>query len=192
MFFRSLIVLLFKTKTKKMKKSNVILFAMVMLMAVGAFFSCKKDKDTTSTLQVRLTDAPTALQEVNVDIKEVHVKFSDDSLSNDGWVTLATNARIYNLLNLQNGVDTVLATGVFPNDVVKEIRFVLGPNNSVRDNGVVYPLVIPSGGSSGLKIKIKKSLQATLETLVIDFDAALSVKQEGPGDYKLRPVLKIK
>jgi hypothetical protein len=176
-----------------MKKSNVIMFAMVMLMAVGTFFSCKKNNEnTSSTLQVRLTDAPTALQEVNVDIKEVHVKFSDDSLSNDGWVTLATNARVYNLLNLQNGVDTVLATGVFPNDVVKEIRFVLGPNNSVKDNGVVYPLVIPSGGSSGLKIKIKKSLQATLETLVIDFDAALSVKQEGPGDYKLRPVLKMK
>jgi Domain of unknown function (DUF4382) len=175
-----------------MKNSKIIIIAMALAISVGTFLSCKKNNDNTSTLQVRLTDAPTALQEVNVDIREVNVKFSDDSVSNDGWVTLATNAGVYNLLNLQNGVDTVLATGVFPNDVVKEIRLVLGPNNSVKDNGVVHPLVIPSGGSSGLKIKIKKSLQATLETLIIDFDAALSVKQEGTGDYKLRPVLKIK
>ncbi len=172
-----------------MKTTKIILFALAM--GLGTFLSCKKTA-STSTLQVRLTDAPTALDEVNVDIREVHVKFSDDSLSNDGWVALTANARVYNLLGLQNGVDTVLASGVFPNDVVKEIRFVLGPNSTIKDNGVIHPLVVPSGGSSGLKIKIKKSLQATLETLVIDFDAALSVKKEGPGDYKLRPVLKVK
>jgi Domain of unknown function (DUF4382) len=173
-----------------MKKSNIIL-ALLLATSVGVFISCKKT-ETTSTLSVRLTDAPTALDQVNVDIREVHVKFSDDSIGNDGWVNLATNARVYNLLALQNGVDTVLATGSFPNNVVKQIRFVLGPNNTVKDNGVVYPLTVPSGSESGLKIKVSKSLQATLETLVIDFDAALSVKREGPGDYKLRPVLKVK
>ncbi len=175
-----------------MKNSKIIIIAAALVIGVSTFVSCKKNNDTSSTLQVRLTDAPTALEEVNVDIKEVHVKFSDDSLGNDGWVTLATNARVYNLLALQNGVDTVLATGTFPNSIVKQIRFVLGPNNSVKDNGVVYPLTIPSGSESGLKIKISKELRTTLENLVIDFDAALSVKKEGPGDYKLRPVLKVK
>ncbi len=176
-----------------MINSKIVIIAAALAISVGTFLSCKKNNDTTSsTLQVRLTDAPTALDEVNVDIREVHVKFSDDSLGNDGWVTLATIARIYNLLALQNGVDTVLANGTFSNSVVKQIRFVLGPNNSIKENGVVYPLTIPSGSESGLKIKISKSLQATLETLVIDFDAALSVKKEGPSDYKLRPVLKIK
>jgi Domain of unknown function (DUF4382) len=176
-----------------MKNSKIIIVAVVLVISVGTFLSCKKNNDTSSTtLQVRLTDAPTALDEVNVDIREVRVKFSDDSLGNDGWVTLATNARVYNLLGLQNGVDTVLASGTFPNNIVRQIRFVLGPNNTVKDNGIVYPLTVPSGSESGLKIKVSKSLQATLETLVIDFDAALSVKKEGSGDYKLRPVLKIK
>ena len=153
-------------------------------------FSCKKEKITT--LQIRLTDAPLALEEVNVDIKSVKVKFDDDTSNVNGWQTLQTNARVYNLLGLQNGVDTILATGNFSQDIVKEIRFELGPNNTVKDNGVVYPLVIPSGGSSGLKIKVNKKLGLTLETLIIDFDVALSVKKEGNGDYKLRPVLKIK
>ncbi|MBK6635274.1 MAG: DUF4382 domain-containing protein [Chitinophagaceae bacterium] len=64
--------------------------------------------------------------------------------------------------------------------------------NTIKDAGIVYPLTIPSGSESGLKIKISRTLQATLETIIIDFDAALSVKKEGTGDYKLRPVLKIR
>jgi hypothetical protein len=142
---------------------------------------------------VRLTDGPVNLAEVNVDIREVRVKFSDDTSSTTGWFTLNTHAGIYNLLGLQNGVDTLLATAPLPKDVVKEIRFVLGANNSVKDLlGNVYPLTIPSGSESGLKIKVSKKLSASLETVLIDFDAALSIFQTGTGDYKLKPVLKIK
>ena len=174
-------------------KKKILFFTAILVTASVIFISCKKDDNPqgTSTLHVRLTDAPVAYEEVNVDIREVRVKFSDDTL-NTGWVTLTTYPGIYNLLAYQNGVDTLLGTGVFPLQVVKEIRFVLGPNNTIKDAGVVYPLTIPSGSESGLKIKVNKSLNATLETIIIDFDAALSVTKEGTGDYKLRPVLKIK
>ena len=118
---------------------------------------------------------------------------SDDTSSTNGWMQMPTHAGVYNLLGLQNGVDTLLATLVVPQDVIKEIRFVLGPNNSVKDlSGAVFPLTIPSGEESGLKIKVNKKLSASLETLLIDFDAALSVYQTGTGAYKLKPVLKIK
>lgn len=173
-------------------KKNIIILAAVACIATFAIYSCSKDKNEgTSTLHVRLTDAPTAFEEVNVDIREVRVKFSDDT-TNTGWVTLNTFPGIYNLLDYQNGVDTLLATGAFPTQTVKEIRFILGPDNTIKDAGVVYPLTIPSGSESGLKIKVSRTLQATLETIIIDFDAALSVKREGTGDYKLRPVLRVK
>jgi Domain of unknown function (DUF4382) len=173
-------------------KKKLMIFSAVLLTASVIFISCKKDSTPgTSTLHVRLTDAPVAYEEVNVDIREVRVKFSDDTLST-GWVTLTTFPGIYNLLAYQNGVDTLLGTGVFPTQVVKEIRLILGPGNTIKDAGVVYPLTIPSGSESGLKIKLNKSLNATLETIIIDFDAALSVVKEGTGDYKLKPVLKIK
>jgi hypothetical protein len=81
---------------------------------------------------------------------------------------------------------------VLPSEVVKEIRLVLGSDNTIKVNGTVYPLVIPSGSESGLKIKVNKKLEASIETLIIDFDAALSIHEEGAGDYKLKPVLKIK
>ena len=170
-------------------KKNYLVLAFSLLASITLIFSCSKD-NKNSTLQVRLTDNPVAFQEVNVDIREVRVKFNDD-VSDNEWITLTTNAGIYNLLTLQ-GVDTALATGLLPTNTVKQVRFILGPNNTVKDNGIVYPLVIPSGSESGLKIKVSKKLNLTLETLVIDFDAALSVLKEGNGDYKLRPVIKVK
>ncbi len=174
-------------------KKNIIVVLASIAATVMLITSCSKDDSDskTTTLQVRLTDAPTAYEEVNVDIREVRVKFSDDS-TNNGWVTLNTYPGIYNLLAYQNGVDTLLATGNFPVQVLKEIRFVLGSNNTIKEAGIVYPLTVPSGSESGLKLKINRSLNATLETIIIDFDAALSVHKDGTGDYKLRPVLKIK
>jgi hypothetical protein len=175
-----------------MKIASLKYFALITAVTTISIISCKKD-DNNSTLQVRMTDGPTNLAEVNVDIKEISVKFSDDTSSTNGWMSMSTHAGVYNLLGLQNGVDTLLATLVVPQDMVKEIRFVLGPNNSIKDTlGVVYPLTIPSGEESGLKIKVNKKLSASLETLLIDFDAALSVYKTGTGEYKLKPVLKIK
>ena len=176
-----------------MKRNAFWSLLAVTAISLVAVVSCSKDNEGESTLQVRMTDGPTNLAQVNVDIKEINVKFTDDTSSTNGWVSMPTTAGVYNLLGLQNGVDTLLATLVVPKQTVREIRFVLGPNNSVKDTlGVVYPLTIPSGEESGLKIKVNKQLSASLETLLIDFDAALSVYQTGTGAYKLKPVLKIK
>ena len=101
-------------------KRKILIFSAILFSASIVFISCNKDKtEGTSRLNVRLTDAPTAYEEVNVDIREVRVKFSDDTLNNSGWVTLTTYPGIYNLLAYQNGIDTLLGTGVFPLQVVK-------------------------------------------------------------------------
>ncbi len=167
----------------------VIFFTFVIL-------SCTKDDNAgNNAVNIRLTDAPTELDSVFVDIREVRVKAGNDindTLNDNGWYTLNTSAGVYNLLSLQNGVDTLLASGTVPMGYVKEIRFILGSNNSVVDSfGVTYPLTIPSGSESGLKIKVNKKLNATLNTILIDFDTDLSIKKESTG-YKLRPVLKLK
>ena len=164
-----------------------------MLLATSVVvFACQKENSSesggTGTLRIRMTDAPASYDEVNVDLQQVRVNFRDDSA---GWVDLQTNAGIYNLLELQNGVDTLIAQGTVPMGTVKEIRFVLGDSNSIVVNGQPHPLTIPSGGSSGLKIKINKKMASSLDSLLIDFDAALSVKEQN-GNYRLMPVLKVK
>lgn len=172
-----------------MKKFAIVAVSFLTLTAVFFAACSKEDNNNGTTLQVRMTDAPLLVDEVNVEIQLVRVKFAEDSIK--GWMNLTTYAGVYNLLGLQNGVDTLLATGNIPTSEVKEIRFLLGTNNSIKVAGVTYPLTIPSGADSGLKIKVDKKLNGTLDSLIIDFDAALSIKFEG-GEYHLRPVLKIK
>jgi hypothetical protein len=175
---------------KKIGLSLAVLFALGTIL----FVACSKEKDNdnqSTTLKIRMTDNPVVADSVNVDIEQVRVKFADgDSLTT--WMDLNTTAGIYDLLGLQNGVDTLLAVGVIPSNVVKEIRFVLGSDNTIVVGGISYPLTIPSGSESGLKIKVNKQLNGTLDSLLIDFDAALSIHQTGAGNYQLKPVLKIK
>jgi uncharacterized membrane protein len=171
-----------------MKK--VIVGLSFLAVATLVFVACKKSNDQeTTNLQIHLTDNPYNATEVNVDIQQVRVNFSDDST---GWINLTTKAGIYNLLGFQNGVDTLLAQQIVPANMLKEIRFVLGSNNSIKIGNDVFPLTIPSGSESGLKIKVNRKLNAKLDSLIIDFDAALSILQTGTGEYKLKPVLKIK
>jgi type 1 fimbria pilin len=170
------------------------LIAISVIMASVTFVACKKESGTTS-FRVRLTDAPAQVEEVNIDLREVQVKFSqssDTSSSNNGWTTLTTTPGVYNLLDFQNGLDTLIAQGNLPTgQFVKEIRLILDSNNTIKVDSSVYPLRIPSGAESGLKIKISKKLQGDLDSVVIDFDAALSIRQEANG-YMLRPVVRIK
>jgi len=174
-----------------MTKFKVSLALVACFLSAVMFFSCSKDSSgpDSSTLVVKLTDAPAAYTEINVDIQSVRVNLRGDS---SGWVNLGTNAKVYNLLNFQNGVDTTLATGVIPTGTVQEVRFILGPNNTVVDNGVTYPLKLSSQDESGLKIKISRSITSAFDSLTIDFDAAQSIVKEVNGTYRLRPVLRLK
>lgn len=169
-----------------LRNSLPIVFALTFLTITA----CQKEnKQETTEFKVLLTDNPFNASEVNVDIREVKIKLHEDSTN---WISLNTHAGIYNLLALQNGIDTVIAQGTIPVGILKEVRFVLGNDNSITIDSVTYPLTIPSGSESGLKIKLNKNLNASLDSLLIDFDAALSIHQTGNGEYKLKPVLKIK
>lgn len=163
-------------------------FPAAFALALLGLYACKKDSDQT-TLRIRLTDGPGDFQQVNVDIREIRVKLSHDS---SDWLLLPTNAGVYNLLDFQNGIDTLLAIGPVPVAKLQEVRFVLGPNNSVMVDSIVYPLSTPSAQESGLKIKINKELALDVNTFVLDFDAAQSVKVQGNGVFKLHPVIKLK
>ena len=173
-----------------MKTRSISIFSILALLVV-LIIACQKNNngDNITNLKIRLTDNPFNATEVNVDIREVRINLRDDS---SGWTNLNTNAGIYNLLALQNGVDTLLATGTVPTGTLKEVRLILGNDNSIKINNTIYPLTIPSSSESGLKIKLNKKLNASIDSLLIDFDAALSILRTGSGDYKLKPVLKIK
>lgn len=165
------------------------LFVAASLLLIAGIFACKKDTANQTYLQIRMTDGPGDFQQVNVDIQEIRIKSAQDSAQ---WITLPTNAGVYNLLDFQNGIDTLIAAGPVPVDTLKEVRFVLGPDNSVMVDSILYPLETPSAQQSGLKVKIDKHLHLDVNTFILDFDAEQSVKKQGNGVYRLHPVIKLK
>ncbi|HLO38706.1 MAG TPA: DUF4382 domain-containing protein [Lacibacter sp.] len=169
-------------------KKTIVFCSLAFISAALLFAACKKNNGSTE-LKINLTDAPYDAQQVNVEIKEVHVNFNGES---KGWTTLETVAGVYDLLKLQNGVDTFLASGTVPTGTLKELRLVLGTQNTIMIDSVIYPLSTPSSQQSGLKIKMNHSLNADLDSLLIDFDAALSISKDGGGNYILQPVIKLK
>jgi hypothetical protein len=160
--------------------------SMAALACSLLLFSCKKE-DRTVPIQL-LLDNPINLEEVNVDIQGLQVKINSDDAA---WITLDAKEGVYNLLDYQDGITTVMAQEEVPEGVLKEVRFILGTENTVKVDGEVYPLTTPSAEDSGLKVKIDKDLKETLNTFILDFDAALSVREEN-GGYRLSPVIKLK
>ncbi|MGV3696509.1 DUF4382 domain-containing protein [Flavobacterium sp.] len=136
--------------------------------------------------KVRMTDAPAAYEQVNIDLRSVVVTGGDGQS-----VTLNTEAGIYNLLDLANGVNTVIATSNLNDSRVNQIRLILGPNNTIVVDGETFPLSTPSAEQSGLKLQVNQTLLADIENeILIDFDAGASIHQTGNGIYKLKPVLR--
>lgn len=163
-------------------------YAGLMGILLFSFIGCKKDN---GNLTIYLKDAASTYNQVNVEIKQVQCHLSSKKKSKSGWYDLQTNAGIYDLIKLQN-VKALLAQGTsLPvNSEVTEIRLILGTNNSVVVNGTTYPLIVPSGSQSGLKIIGKELKEGDPLTITIDFDANSSVVYNN-GQYVLQPVLKV-
>jgi hypothetical protein len=170
-----------------------LLFAFAA-MAVLLVFACKKDEATISepTLELSLTDGPGDFESVIIDVIGAEVHITKDTGKTDSWLPLAIKPGLYDILKLSNGVDTVLGSTKLPLADIKEIRLKLGTNNTVKTNGQTYALTIPSGGDSGLKLKFEKKMLAGISyKVMLDFDAAKSIKEESKGGFKLRPVLRL-
>ena len=164
----------------------------LVILALLLFPSCDKNNNevpapTSSTVvKVYLHDQPAEYQQVNIDIQEVLIK----GYGNNDEIDMADNAGVYNLLDYQNGLDTLLGEITIDYDSISQIRLVLGPDNSVMVDSVLYPMDTPSAQQSGLKILINGAVNY-VDTLVIslDFDANESVHQLGNGTYQLHPVI---
>jgi len=166
-----------------------LMTAAALFLMAFFLFSCSKDTEN-ARLHIRLTDAPGDYQEVNIDIQGVEVHRKDGAQSS-GWKVLNVENGVYNLLELTNGLDTLLATAELPAGSISQIRLILGNNNSVKVDDVVYALSTPSAQQSGLKLNIQAELKAgVLYIITLDFDAALSVVKTGSNTYSLKPVIR--
>lgn len=173
----------------KRVRSNSLIIGLFTLL--GLFlFSCSEDTKN-ARLEIRLTDAPGDYEEVNIEILEVKVH-AEDGEGENGWKSLDVNSGVYNLLELTNGLDTLLGTVELPAGKISQVRLILGSENTIVDDGEVYDLKTPSAQQSGLKVKVNANLvEGITYTILLDFDVARSIVKTGaPDKYILKPVIR--
>lgn len=171
-------------------------------------------------VKIYLTDGPINFDAVYVDIQQVVVQVIPDSClgeregdneddhwdhNHDNWCdddeyrcsvwdTLDIRPGVYNLLNLSNGVDTILANGTTISGRINKIKLTLGTHNSVVIDSVSYPLTLWNNTHSVI-IKVKGSdvsqVTPTDLQLWLDFDAGSSIVKISDNKFVLRPVIKV-
>lgn len=170
-----------------MKKAPVF-FGIVLVIGLSAvLFSCQeKDAAPPAFLSISLTDAPG-----NYDNVFVHITGVEVHTDAGGWQSLAVDTGIYDLLTLQNGIDTVLTTPQsIPSGLISQVRLILGDSNTVVVSAVSHDLALSSQDVTGLKCNLHDTLQPnTSYNILLDFDADQSVLQQGNGTYRLKPVV---
>lgn len=116
----------------------------------------------------------------------------DDGSEMEGvWLSLVETSQEYDLLTLQDGVSAALGDVVIPAGNYDQIRLAV-TEASVVIAGITYELDIPSGAQTGLKLPYDYSMEPGEEyELMLDFDAAESIRQIGDGTYKLQPVITV-
>ena len=182
-------------------KKNVLLIAIFMIALLG-FQSCSTENDkviTTSRLQLKLVDSPGDYQEVNVEIVDVLYNYSENE---EGWISITPEGFtpiITDLTKLIAGNDLLLSDVIIPSGMLKQVRLVLGDNNTLVIEGeqegenVTTHLDTPSAQQSGLKLKLNTELEPGYSyTFILDWDVQKSIVKAGnSGKYNLKPVIRV-
>jgi hypothetical protein len=178
-----------------LKEKYIRLAVFISFSAIAFFiFSCS---DSTSPeagqgqIKITMVDAPADYAEINIVVTRVEVhKSGFDSTS--GWIVINNNTATYNLLTLRNGASIILGNHSLDAGTYSQIRLIIGTGSNIVVDGVVYPLEIPSGEQSGLKLNHAFVIESgNLYELILDFDAAHSIVLTGVGQYKLKPVIRV-
>ncbi len=161
---------------------------------------------TTGSLVVRMHDHPIeSADHVYVTIESVEVFRTVDDV--EEHVTVTSVPGQYDLLELQHGVEAVLGGGEFTPGEYHSIRLIVSRDskhdmktlpadqlkNYIVVEGTPYPLVVPSGEKTGIKLVKHFTITAGVTTvLTLDFDVRKSIHKCGRRHvYRLKPRIKV-
>lgn len=173
-----------------MKRSRRAHYLLLTTLGSGAITGCDSGEVANANLDVRMIDAPGDFAEVNVNISHLRLKRCGGA-----WVEVETDGGTLNLLSLTGGNYAALASDVvIPAGHYCEGRIIItGEPTIVTNEGEILSLKLPSGSSSGYKIKdldFTASAQTNL-ALTLDFDADESIHEAGSsGKYVMAPTVR--
>lgn len=170
-----------------------------------------------SQVSMYMMDGPINFYKVLVDIRQVAVEIDtattqsssdeddqwDDNYcgyhrttSNKSviWDTLSITPGVYNLLDLRNGTDTLLASGLYPTGKILKIRITLGSDNTVYTDSTTYSPLEVFGSNPYFTINVSRTNVDNVSNndfkIWLDFNLAKSI-YFWSGTYYLKPYFEV-
>jgi hypothetical protein len=187
------------------KKTISKTFYLITLMSIfGGFLLLQAcDNNTTNInsngpqhgkgrVNVHMTDSPANYDSLTINILRIEIHGTGSDSANNKWQVISDSSQTVNIMDLTNGKTKLIGTKDLEPGTYNQIRLILGSENTVSVNGNSYPVKIPSGQQSGLKININTNINLTQGKtidLLLDFNAANSVHRTGNGRYMMKPVI---
>ncbi|HID93906.1 MAG TPA: DUF4382 domain-containing protein [bacterium (Candidatus Stahlbacteria)] len=162
---------------------SVSLFLIVLALIAG----CAKGPIWEGKIRVEVFDTPPP-----ADVEHIYIKITEVSVQSPtaGWKTVAKPNITYDFLELINGTTAVLADTSLTPGYYTQMRLTVSDTNEVVVGGESYPLVVPSGVETGIKLNLDFDIgEGELIEILIDFNASKSIIWT-PGIYLLRPTFR--
>lgn len=175
-----------------LKLARGFLLPAAVLLAAGCSDSTGTDHGGVAVLRIQLTDAPA----VQYDSAIVYIGAVTALRDSADPVLITDSGGVFNLLDLQNGVtaelgDTTVEPGRYHElrMIVDSARVVLAPGWEFEDGTITRSLKVPSGSSSGIKIKLSTmdgdstvrgvDIVPGETVIVVEFDVYRNFKTQG-------------
>ncbi|RKY99262.1 MAG: hypothetical protein DRQ13_02605 [Ignavibacteriae bacterium] len=150
------------------------------------------DVTSEGSIRVILIDSPSTLDSVVICVSRVEVHKTGSDTTGGSWSVINDSLRCFDLLLLQNGASAVLGDTSLSSGKYTQIRLIVEDNNYVVDNGIKYPLTIPGGTQTGIKLNHSFEIESgKLYELYLDFNVDKSIIITGNGQYKLKPTIRV-
>jgi hypothetical protein len=193
----------------KKEMTIFIILLFIVLFSVNFFFvaSCKdsfqpsfeqQDTELENTIDgdtrlvVVIHDTPFKKDDKTVEKLNINIIEMVIINQNDQHITILDEKRSMDILAVSRNDPVVLSNVSVEPGTYKELRLILEDNSTIQVDGETFPIKIPSGSQSGLKLKGPFEIpKGKLFRLTIDFIANESVHYNKGQGYMLKPVLQI-
>lgn len=175
-------------------------------MAMLTFASCEKEDSNNSTVSsadqsnfdVRMTDAPANYSKLDVEILSVLAY----NQSEDKWVLLDSEAKTVNVIELRNGKEEKIASGLnVESGIYSKLKLVFGDNNKIEvmasnSNSTKHSYDLDwKGNSNEVIVDINENVDNENNidgSVLIDFNIPESVdeNENDSTDFDLFPVIR--
>jgi hypothetical protein len=179
-----------------------------IFLSILIFVSCNNDESipqgTKGRINVHLTDSPYPIgliESAFVTIDKVEIRQNLESVKGedkDSFIVISEEKMEIDLLELTNGITEQIATVDLEPGTYDQIRLHVVDATVLLTDGTEYDLKVPSGSSSGLKIKFDPAIQileGETSDVLLDFDISRSFVVKGKvgkhiNGFNFKPVVR--